>query len=154
MSTRVKTDYGEEITVERLANGDVEVLVTPTDSVVGSLATLRPSQAERLGELLRAGAARTGTELIAAERDRQVREEGWTFDHDDDHREGEMARAAACYALGRADVTISGVYLWPWENRWWKPAPRVRELFKAGALIAAEIDRLSRAGNSQPGSGA
>jgi hypothetical protein len=30
---------------------------------------------------------------------------------------------------------------------WWKPTPsdRIRELTKAGALIAAEIDRLKRA---------
>ena len=33
-----------------------------------------------------------------------------------------------------------------WEQKWWKPTPndRVRELTKAGALIAAEIDRLTR----------
>lgn len=36
---------------------------------------------------------------------------------------------------------------WPWEARFWKPCPddRARELVKAGALIAAEIDRLQRA---------
>jgi len=34
--------------------------------------------------------------------------------------------------------------IWPWEKSWWKPTPndRVKELVKAGALIAAEIDRL------------
>ena len=33
---------------------------------------------------------------------------------------------------------------WPWNVVWWKPTPddRIRELAKAGALIAAEIDRL------------
>lgn len=41
---------------------------------------------------------------------------------------------------------------WPWEPGWWKPgkgnsyADRVRELVKAGALIAAEIDRLQMVG--------
>ena len=37
-------------------------------------------------------------------------------------------------------------YFWPytWAEKWWKPSPgdRIRELEKAGALIAAEIDRL------------
>ena len=35
--------------------------------------------------------------------------------------------------------------MWPWEANWWKPTPedRIKELAKAGALIAAEIDRLS-----------
>jgi len=35
--------------------------------------------------------------------------------------------------------------LWPWGKEWWKPSDRRRDLVKAGALIAAEIDRLDRA---------
>ena len=32
---------------------------------------------------------------------------------------------------------------WPWAKKWWKPSDDpVRNLVKAGALIAAEIDRL------------
>jgi hypothetical protein len=35
--------------------------------------------------------------------------------------------------------------LWPWDPSWWKPSPDpIRNLVKAGALIAAEIDRLQR----------
>jgi hypothetical protein len=34
---------------------------------------------------------------------------------------------------------------WPWDQDWWKPSPDpIRNLVKAGALIAAEIDRLQR----------
>lgn len=34
---------------------------------------------------------------------------------------------------------------WPWDVSWWKPsADPERNLVKAGALIAAEIDRLHR----------
>jgi hypothetical protein len=35
---------------------------------------------------------------------------------------------------------------WPWDRAWWKPSPnnRIRDMEKAGALIAAEIDRLQR----------
>jgi hypothetical protein len=38
------------------------------------------------------------------------------------------------------------IVAWPWDKGWWKPTPdnRIRELEKAGALIAAEIDRLQR----------
>ena len=92
----------------------------------------------------------SGTDLIAAERERQQSEEGWDFQHDDEHDGGELARAAAMYALPpemrQGGVPINGTFLWPWENRWWKPSPddRVKELVKAGALIAAEIDRLGR----------
>lgn len=82
-----------------------------------------------------------GLAVIAAERKRQVEAEGWTPEHDDEHATGELANAAVCYALGRRTVW------WPWSLDWWKPSPdnRIRELAKAGALIAAEIDRLQRA---------
>ena len=39
-----------------------------------------------------------GIERIAKERQRQVSVEGWTPQHDDEHKDGEMAIAAACYA--------------------------------------------------------
>lgn len=65
-----------------------------------------------------------------------------------------------------ADVEIKRTWLWPWGGRWWKPESkvrietimaaesgqifdelideRIRDLTKAGALAAAEIDRLQR----------
>ncbi len=97
--------------------------------------------------------------MIAAERERQVSQEGWTPEHDDRHIDQELAMAASCYALPRKDRTYrgeiypntrsGGVYAvpvnWPWTPGLWKPCgERVRELVKAGALIAAEIDRLLR----------
>ena len=89
-----------------------------------------------------------GIELIAVERRRQIEKEGWTAEHDKQHKKGEMALAAACYAIPeerRYDMSpiIEGD-VWPWAPKWWKPTPgdRVRELTKAGALIAAEIDRI------------
>ena len=98
---------------------------------------------------------RDGVGLIAAERKRQVEAEGWTPEHDDDHSDGSLAVAAACYAtqanqglyengMKARDAMLT---YWPWDWGWWKPTPdnRIRELVKAGALIAAEIDRLQRA---------
>ena len=36
--------------------------------------------------------------------------------------------------------------IWPWDHEFWKPSEdQIRNLVKAGALIAAEIDRLIRA---------
>lgn len=96
----------------------------------------------------------TGVDLIAAERRRQIDGEGWTPEHDDMHIKGELARAAASYARPRHRSwldEVEGVKRlpadWPWEPEWYKPTPhdRVGELVKAGALIAAEIDRLNRA---------
>jgi hypothetical protein len=88
----------------------------------------------------------TGVDLIAAERLRQVEAEGWTAEHDDEHTTGELATAAACYALPSVHRRFDGGMpaFWPFEMGAWKPSPddRIRELVKAGALIAAEIDRL------------
>ncbi|GMB00413.1 hypothetical protein [Pelosinus sp. IPA-1] len=87
-----------------------------------------------------------GTGLIFRERQRQIEQEGWTEEHDQEHRKGELALAAACYAIPTEKRTWYCIIekLWPWSNNWWKSTPndRIRELTKAGALIAAEIDRL------------
>ena len=102
-----------------------------------------------------------GIELITEERQRQIEKEGWTAEHDAEHKGGEIALAAVCYATPSEFLTFRPVSmvddpsdfktpeLWPWSNNWFKPAPdnkiesRIRELQKAGALIAAEIDRLN-----------
>jgi len=87
-----------------------------------------------------------GAKLIAAERARQMSDEKWDAQHDDEHERGELAVAAACYVLGAARKRYSREcpLRWPWDGAWWKPTDRVRDLTKAGALIAAEIDRLLR----------
>lgn len=84
---------------------------------------------------------------IAKERQRQRDIEGWTVAHDDGHDAGEMASAAACYALSATGIRgDDGAMLrfWPWDDHWWKPTNRRRDLIKAGALIVAEIERLDR----------
>lgn len=90
---------------------------------------------------------KTGIEYIAEERARQQAVEGENFvqQHDDCHYMDELAFAAVAYALPPRIETRED--WWPWGLQEWdhfKPAERVRELQKAGALIAAEIDRLNR----------
>lgn len=99
---------------------------------------------------------KTGIELIAEERQRQIEVEGWTPEHDDTHVKGEIANAAAVYAIDPMGGDASNIVdtLWPWGREWLKischentsdnPKGRIRDLQKAGALIAAEIDRLQR----------
>lgn len=93
---------------------------------------------------------------VIVERQRQITAEGWTAEHDDQHESGELARAAACYAVMsvRESVLSDGEYAasqkklpfnWPWEPTWWKPTNPRRDLVKAAALILAEIERLDRA---------
>jgi len=92
-----------------------------------------------------------GDELIAAERQRQVTIEGWTPEHDDAHDTGELNLAAQAYvihafaAVNNVPVPNQALNMWPWSMKWLKPsADPIRNLVKAGALIAAEIDRLQR----------
>ncbi len=93
----------------------------------------------------------SGADLIRAERRRQIDGEGYTPAHDAELLPGDLIAAAWCY-LG--DLTVNGDDFteaehfevpegWPWEAGAWKPTPDddVRQLVKAGALIAAEIDR-------------
>lgn len=97
---------------------------------------------------------------VQAERRRQIEAEGWTPEHDDEHNHGQMARAAACYALAGSSAPNDGTaallvsLAWPWDEQWWKPTSARRDLIKACALTLAEIERLDRAGisqNPQPG---
>jgi len=81
---------------------------------------------------------------IADERDRQLKVEGWTIQHDDTYRHGELARAAACYALTAADSYAFSTLAWPWVNSSFKPKGAHRDLVRAGALIVAELERITR----------
>lgn len=99
----------------------------------------------------------TGIERIAAERQRQIEVEGWTPEHDAQHATGELSAVATFYSeLASLQCCDGCAYLvrqrmvttpksWPWDVSWWKPSDNpIRNLEKAGALIAAEIDRLQR----------
>lgn len=107
----------------------------------------------------------TVIEEIAKERKRQIEVEGWTAEHDDEHNFGEIARAAAAYALAasysdffrmknHAVDKLREKYaggrctqlreIWPWDWNSWQPKDRRRDLIRAAALIVAEIERLDR----------
>jgi len=103
-----------------------------------------------------------GVKRIAAERERQIKDEGWTPKHDDEHEDCSLAYAAICYAAPeqiyvRQDFGLHEVRFvdpWPPWTDGWDKRPKdgktptaeqyVRQLEKAGALIAAEIDRMLR----------
>lgn len=100
-----------------------------------------------------------GVKLIAKERERQVEYHRWSAAHDDGHTDQVIAVAAAVYAMPfkMRENQILGRSLrhifWPWQGDFrgaTQQSPtdseRIHELTKAGALIAAEIDRLTRKG--------
>ena len=109
----------------------------------------------------------SGIGLITAERQRQIGEEGFSANHDDQHEDRSLAKAAACFAYpGQIYVSetqtdkITFKDAWPeWDPKWDKRpkspstgavlniqtlAERKRMMIKAGALCAAELDRIQR----------
>lgn len=100
---------------------------------------------------------KTGIEIISDERKRQIEVEGYTSEHDDKEKGNQIALAAACYAIPAYVLNVPVLnnrktvfdIIWNWDDEFWKPTPnnRIKELAKAGALIAAEIDRLQRLNN-------
>lgn len=85
--------------------------------------------------------------LMLLERGRQVVELGYDSSHDDAHVGGELAAAAACYAVA-GNVCVDGRALWPWPDTTvpTQAMPELRRLAIAGALIVGEMARLLRAG--------
>lgn len=95
---------------------------------------------------------KTGTELIALERERQKLR--YTSDHDDNHGEGELLVAAVAYAAAasyesedyewmRREVLDGAWAATGWPQDQFRPKrTAIENLVIAGALIAAEIDRL------------
>lgn len=83
-----------------------------------------------------------GAELIMMERRRQIEEEGFIAEQDDMWKDGELGEAAACYLMDHDWAFMEDH--WPFAYTWWKPKDRTSNLVRAGALIAAELDRLLR----------
>jgi len=104
-----------------------------------------------------------GAESILVERRRQVEKELFDETHDSipsGHVLGQLALAAACYAVNKgplyAEVICSGFRgpdAWPWDSCYDKRQKhdRRRSLVIAGALIAAEIDRIDRRASASIG---
>lgn len=127
-------------TVNQAANQIISALIQIATDVGADLEFAQKSNRELHDEFVdnqdnvhRAG---PGTALIGLERQRQKSIEGYTEDHDDNHDQGEMAEWAISYLKN---------YLLEEGND-----SEITNLVRAGALIAAEIDRLIRVGYLSP----
>lgn len=88
---------------------------------------------------------KTGTKLIAEERERQISVEKWTPEHDDAHTAFQLSKAAIAYLFAAQGNSQKAYMWWPFNEQFRESSGELRDLVKAGALIAAEIDRLQRA---------
>ena len=141
---------------DRIAEIDAEISCSMYDAGLSYNGELR-GIAQQIREFLTAkndeAKQSSGIELIAPERERQINVEGWSSERDDNYTNDELALAASLYAMPQRKRHLDILYcIWPWHFTWWKPSPdnRIRELAKAGALIAAEIDRLKRSQKNVP----
>ena len=88
----------------------------------------------------------TGIELIAKERQEQIEKHGRTIEYDASQNiDGQLAHAASVlsYPYHYADDIDDTPYDWNIDLfKKMRNKPRIEQLVIAGALIAAEIDRL------------
>lgn len=114
---------------------------------------------EKIIELL----SNTGVGAIAEERQRHITEKGFTAEHDDQHRHGELCKVAAILAVNGTDATVedievsfhnysTGEDVWGLEDKLSGDENAIHRLKVAGALIAAEIDRIQRSAKKDDGS--
>jgi len=112
-------------------------------AIIAAAREREPATQETAGE--------DGAALIASERRRQVAEESWSPEHDDQHQLGQLAIVAAALAVRHTDAHVEdpheyvdavGLDCWGLVKKHGRD--QARALAIAGALIAAEIDRLAR----------
>ena len=87
---------------------------------------------------------KSGIELISDEREKQIAKHGYTVQDDvETTTTGELIKAAESYIESSEGFDGLGFDHWPWNKMYYKPESMKRDLIKAGALIAAAIDRLN-----------
>ena len=90
----------------------------------------------------------SGAAMILEERRRQIATKNRTIQEDVDYNsDGSLASCAALYALWDVEYFKAlrigfREKFWLWEKAAFKPKSRLENLVRAGALIAAEIDRI------------
>lgn len=154
--------------IRELCNRWRDEVNSPASHIADVLNVLADANESLRAALVERGRGTTGAgvDLIANERARQESEKGYTLEYDYRHDRGQLAMAAVCYASAAARTRIytrrdhadqtSYRDPFPWDQ---DARPRqgnvlavddvsdedaVRLLVKAGALIAAEIDRIAR----------
>lgn len=83
-------EYGWLEAMDRIYSEVIPDTIPETPATDAFLAEVRAQGVKSLSNAVQS---------VISERQRQQSVEGWTPEHDDEHTEGEMAEAAACYAM-------------------------------------------------------
>lgn len=85
---------------------------------------------------------KSGVELIAEERKRQIEQKGYNEQHDLEESVGSLAMLGVAYAYSGIGDRMAAIKACPISLPFFKPKTAERDLVRAGAMIAAAIDRL------------
>lgn len=85
---------------------------------------------------------KTGVEQIIEERRKQINKYNYTRYHDSGYKNKELLFGALAYINSALYGGFVGVEDWPFEMKYWHDEGYLESLKKAGAFIAAEIDRF------------
>lgn len=138
---------------KRILAEEAEAAARPEPGQPGLLLLDAPPElAPAVSDVLLGGAGRIAVERARQKLDQEVGGEGYDAEHDLGHSD-ELALAAAAYATPpswRRPTNRGAVLGWPWAPSYWKPKDRIRDLERAGALIAAALDvELARVGKEE-----
>ena len=89
----------------------------------------------------------SGAGMILEERGRQIQELGYDDAHDRQHQPVDFIKAAMAYLALHNELQNSNSIArgyWPFDPQYFKPRTLERDLVKAGALVAAAIDRYNQ----------
>ena len=92
-----------------------------------------------------------GIELIEKERNKQIEKYGYTPEHDSAYKNKELMFGALAYLTAALYGSFVGVEEWPWDVEYFHSTSPNEDLAKAGAFIAAELERRNYIASKESG---
>ena len=86
---------------------------------------------------------KTGVEKIGEEREKQIKKHGYTAKHDLNYKSNELLLGALTYLLAAINNGFVSSETWPFDITYYHYEGYESSLKKAGAFIAAELDRIN-----------
>ena len=120
--------------IKRLENAQKDVCLANVDNIKGM-------RQDAIGTV----AANVAVNLAMNERNRQRKQEDFTYEHDDEHTNGQLGYMAASYLVPDDKNSQALFHMSGFHRSWYSPGPNeTRKLVKGVALAIAELERHIR----------